>query len=160
MQLEKGLVKKNVSIIADGGIKFSGDIPKALAAGADAVMIGSLFAGTDESPGKIIKKNGKYFKSFRGMGSIGAMNKGSADRYFQKKQKNVTKYVPEGVEGLVKYKGSVEKIVYQLIGGLKSSMGYLGSKKIMNLRNKPKFVKITKAGFYESMVHNIDEIKK
>ena len=156
----KGVGKKKVSIIADGGIKFSGDIPKALAAGADAVMIGSLFAGTDESPGKIIKKNGKYFKSFRGMGSIGAMNKGSADRYFQKKQKNVSKYVPEGVEGLVKYKGSVEKIVYQLIGGLKSSMGYLGSKKIMNLRNKPKFVKITKAGFYESMVHNIDEIKK
>ena len=160
LAVRKGVGKKNVSIIADGGIKFSGDIPKALAAGADAVMIGSLFAGTDESPGKIIKKNGKYFKSFRGMGSIGAMNKGSADRYFQKKQKNVFKYVPEGVEGLVKYKGSVEKIVYQLIGGLKSSMGYLGSKKIMNLRNKPKFVKITKAGFYESMVHNIDEIKK
>ena len=160
LAVRKGVGEKKVSIIADGGIKFSGDIPKALAAGADAVMIGSLFAGTDESPGKIIKKNGKYFKSFRGMGSIGAMNKGSADRYFQKKQKNVTKYVPEGVEGLVKYKGSVEKIVYQLIGGLKSSMGYLGSKKIMNLRNKPKFVKITKAGFYESMVHNIDEIKK
>ena len=160
IDVRKGVGKKNVSIIADGGIKFSGDIPKALAAGADAVMIGSLFAGTDESPGKIIKKNGKYFKSFRGMGSIGAMNKGSADRYFQKKQKDVSKYVPEGVEGLVKYKGSVEKIVYQLIGGLKSSMGYLGSKKIMNLRNKPKFVKITKAGFYESMVHNIDEIKK
>ena len=160
LAVRKGVGKKKVSIIADGGIKFSGDIPKALAAGADAVMIGSLFAGTDESPGKIIKKNGKYFKNFRGMGSIGAMNKGSADRYFQKKQKHVSKYVPEGVEGLVKYKGSVEKIVYQLIGGLKSSMGYLGSKKIMNLRNKPKFVKITKAGFYESMVHNIDEIKK
>ena len=157
---KKGVGRKKVSIIADGGIKFSGDISKALTAGADAVMIGSLFAGTEESPGKIIKKNGKLFKSFRGMGSIGAMNKGSADRYFQTKQKETSKYVPEGIEGLVKYKGTVEKIIYQLIGGLKSSMGYLGSKKIINLRNKTKFVKITKAGFYESMVHNIDEIKK
>ena len=123
-------------------------------------MIGSLFAGTDESPGKIVKKNGKFFKSFRGMGSIGAMNKGSADRYFQTKQKDISKYVPEGVEGLVKYKGSVNKIIYQLIGGLKSSMGYLGTKKVKNLRNKTKFVKITKAGFYESMVHNIDKVLK
>ena len=108
---KKGLAKKKIMLIADGGIKFSGDISKALAAGADAVMIGSLFAGSKESPGKLIKKNGKYFKSFRGMGSIGAMNKGSADRYFQKKQKNPSKYVPEGVEGLVKYKGPVEKIM-------------------------------------------------
>ena len=160
LAVRKGVGRKKVSIIADGGIKFSGDISKALAAGADAVMIGSLFAGTNESPGKIIKKNGKLFKSFRGMGSIGAMNKGSADRYFQTKQNDTSKYVPEGVEGLVKYKGSVEKIIYRLIGGLKSSMGYLGKKKIINLRNKPKFVKITKAGFYESMVHNIDEVKK
>ena len=160
LAVRKGVGRKKVSIIADGGIKFSGDISKALAAGADAVMIGSLFAGTNESPGKIIKKNGKLFKNFRGMGSIGAMNKGSVDRYFQTKQKDTSKYVPEGVEGLVKYKGSVEKIIYRLIGGLKSSMGYLGKKKIINLRNKPKFVKITKAGFYESMVHNIDEVKK
>ena len=157
---KKGLGKKKIMLVADGGIKFSGDISKALAAGADAVMIGSLFAGSKESPGKLIKKNGKYFKSFRGMGSIGAMNKGSADRYFQKKQKDPSKYVPEGVEGLVKYKGSVEKIIYQLIGGLKSSMGYLGSKNINDLKNKPKFVKITKAGFYESMVHNIDQVLK
>ena len=157
---KKGLGKKKIILVADGGIKFSGDISKALAAGADAVMIGSLFAGSKESPGKLIKKNGKYFKSFRGMGSIGAMNKGSADRYFQKKQKDPSKYVPEGVEGLVKYKGPVEKIIYQLIGGLKSSMGYLGSKNIKDLRNKPKFVKITKAGFYESMVHNIDQVLK
>ena len=155
----KGL-KKKIMLIADGGIKFSGDISKALAAGADAVMIGSLFAGTNEAPGKIIKKNGKYYKSFRGMGSVGAMNKGSADRYFQKKQKDPSKYVPEGVEGLVKYKGPIEKIIYKLIGGLKSSMGYLGSKNIKDLRNKPKFVKITKAGFYESMVHNIDQVLK
>jgi len=157
---KKGLGKKKITLIADGGIKFSGDISKALAAGADAVMIGSLFAGSDESPGKLIKKDGKYFKNFRGMGSVGAMNKGSADRYFQKKQKDSSKYVPEGVEGLVKHKGAVEKIIYQLIGGLKSSMGYLGSKKIKDLRNKSNFVKITKAGFYESMVHNIDQVLK
>ena len=157
---KKGLGKKKITLIADGGIKFSGDISKALAAGADAVMIGSLFAGSKEAPGKLIKKNGKYYKSFRGMGSIGAMNKGSADRYFQKKQKDPSKYVPEGVEGLVKYKGPVEKIIYKLTGGLKSSMGYLGSKNIKDLRNKPKFVKITKAGFYESMVHNIDQVLK
>ena len=160
LDAKKGLGKKKIMLVADGGIKFSGDISKALAAGADAVMIGSLFAGSKESPGKLIKKNGKYFKSFRGMGSIGAMNKGSADRYFQKKQKDPSKYVPEGVEGLVKYKGPVEKIIYQLIGGLKSSMGYLGSKNINDLRNKPRFVKITKAGFYESMVHNIDQVLK
>ncbi len=160
LNVRKGLRKSRVSIIADGGIKFSGDIAKALAAGADAVMIGSLFAGTDQAPGKIIKRNGKFFKSFRGMGSIGAMNKGSADRYFQTKQKNTSKYVPEGVEGFVKYKGKVDKIIYQLVGGLKSSMGYLGSKKIIDLRKKSKFYKITKAGFFESMVHNIDEIKK
>ena len=157
---KKGVKNKKVTIISDGGIKFSGDIAKALAAGADAVMIGSLFAGTVETPGQLIKKKGNLYKSFRGMGSVGAMNKGSADRYFQKKQKNSSKYVPEGVEGLVKFKGDVQNIIYNLIGGLKSSMGYLGAKKIINLRNKSKFVKITKAGFYESMVHNIDEIKK
>jgi len=160
LNVKKGLKKKKISIIADGGIKFSGDIAKALAAGADAVMIGSLFAGTDEAPGKIIKKNAKLYKSFRGMGSIGAMNKGSADRYYQLKQKDKSKYVPEGVEGFVKYRGKVDKIFYKLIGGLKSSMGYLGAKKLNLLRTNPKFVKITKAGFYESMVHNIDEIKK
>ena len=159
LDVKKGVKNKKVSIISDGGIKFSGDIVKALAAGADAVMIGSLFAGTVEAPGRLIKKKGQLYKKFRGMGSVGAMNKGSADRYFQKKYKDTSKYVPEGVEGLVKFKGSVEDIIYQLIGGLKSSMGYLGSKKIINLKNKPNFVKITKAGFYESMVHNIDEVK-
>ena len=159
LDVKKGLTK-NVKMISDGGVKFSGDIAKALAAGADAVMVGSMIAGTNEAPGKIIKKNGKLFKVFRGMGSVGAMNKGSADRYFQKKQKDSSKYVPEGVEGLIKYKGDVSKIIFKLIGGLKSSMGYLGSKNVINLRNKPKFVKITKAGFYESMVHSIDEVKK
>ena len=154
-----GLKNKNVKIISDGGIKYSGDLAKAFAAGADAVMIGSLFAGTNETPGKLIKKNGQLFKSFRGMGSVGAMNKGSADRYFQKKQKDSSKYVPEGVEGFVKYKGDVRSIIYKLIGGLKSSMGYLGSKTIIKLRNIPQFVKITKALFYESMVHNVDVVK-
>jgi IMP dehydrogenase len=155
ISVRNGLKNKKVKIISDGGIKYSGDLAKAFAAGADAVMIGSLFAGTDETPGKLIKKNGKFFKSFRGMGSVGAMNKGSADRYFQKKQKDISKYVPEGVEGFVKYKGGVERIIYKLIGGLKSSMGYLGSSEIIKLRNNPHFVKITKAGFYESMVHNV-----
>ena len=160
IEAKKGIKNKNIKIISDGGIKFSGDLVKALAAGADAIMIGSLFAGTVEAPGKLIKKRGQLYKSFRGMGSVGAMNKGSADRYFQKHQKNKLKYVPEGVEGLVKFKGKVENVIYKLIGGLKSSMGYLGAKKIAKLRNKPKFVKITKAGFYESMVHNIDEVKE
>ena len=159
LSVRNGIKNKNIKIISDGGIKYSGDLAKAFAAGADAVMIGSLFAGTDEAPGKLIKKNGKLFKSFRGMGSVGAMNKGSADRYFQSKQKDISKYVPEGVEGFAKYKGDVGSIVYKLIGGLKSSMGYLGSKDILRLRIKPNFVKITKADFYESMVHNVDVIK-
>ena len=158
LNVRNGIGKRKAVIIADGGIKFSGDIAKALSAGADAIMIGSLFAGTDEAPGKIVKKDGQLFKNFRGMGSIGAMNKGSADRYFQKKQNDSSKYVPEGVEGFIKYKGPVSKIVYKLVGGLRSSMGYLGCKEIKNLKNKPKFVKITKAGFYESMVHNIDKV--
>ena len=159
-EVKKGVKNNKTKIISDGGIKYSGDIAKALAAGADAVMIGSLFAGTNEAPGKLIKKNGKLFKKFRGMGSVGAMNKGSADRYFQKKQKDLSKYVPEGVEGMVKFKGKISNIIYRLVGGLKSSMGYLGAKKVISLRNNPNFVKITKAGFYESMVHNVDEIKK
>ena len=159
LNVRKGVKNKNIKIISDGGIKYSGDLAKAFAAGADAVMIGSLFAGTDETPGKLIKRNGRLYKSFRGMGSVGAMNKGSADRYFQSKQKIMSKYVPEGVEGFAKYKGKVDHIIYRLIGGLRSSMGYLGSKQIKYLRDKPQFVKITKAGFYESMVHNVDVVK-
>ena len=159
LSVRNGIKNKDVKIISDGGIKYSGDLAKAFAAGADAVMIGSLFAGTDETPGKLIKRNGKLFKSFRGMGSVGAMNKGSADRYFQSKQNDISKYVPEGVEGFAKYKGKVGTIIYKLIGGLRSSMGYLGSKQIKFLRDKPQFVKITKAGFYESMVHNVDIVK-
>tara|TARA_B110001454_G_scaffold6543_1_gene6114 strand:+ start:15 stop:1091 length:1077 start_codon:yes stop_codon:yes gene_type:complete len=160
LEVKKGVKNNKTKIISDGGIKYSGDIAKALAAGADAVMIGSLFAGAMETPGKLIKKNGKLYKSFRGMGSVGAMNKGSADRYSQIKQKDISKYVPEGVEGFVKFKGDVVNIIYKLIGGLKSSMGYLGAKKVIKLRNKTNFIKITKAGFYESMVHNVDELKK
>ena len=160
LQVKKALKNYKTRIISDGGIKFSGDIAKAIAAGADAVMIGSLFSGTTESPGKIFKQKGKLFKNFRGMGSVGAMSIGSADRYYKKKFKNVSKYVPEGVEGIVKFKGPVNKIIYNLIGGLKSSMGYLGAKTIKDLQKKGEFVKITKAGFYESMVHNIDHVKK
>ena len=160
LEVKKALKNYRTKIISDGGIKFSGDLAKAIAAGADAIMIGSLFSGTVESPGKIIKHKGKFYKNFRGMGSAGAMAVGSADRYYQKMSKDVSKYVPEGVEGLVKFKGSVEKIIYNLIGGLKSSMGYLGAKTIKDLQKKGEFVKITKAGFYESLVHNVDHIKK
>ena len=160
MQVKKALKNYKIQIISDGGIKFSGDLAKAIVAGADAIMIGSLFSGTIESPGKIIKHKGKLYKNFRGMGSAGAMSVGSADRYYQKKFKDISKYVPEGVEGMVKFKGSVNKIIYNLIGGLKSSMGYLGAKKIKELQKKGEFIKITKAGFYESMVHNVDHIKK
>ena len=122
-------------------------------------MIGSLFSGTIESPGKTFKYKGKLYKNFRGMGSVGAMSVGSADRYYQEKFKNTLKYVPEGVEGIVKFKGSVNKIIYNLIGGLKSSMGYLGAKTIKDLQKKGEFIKISKAGFYESMVHNVDHVK-
>ena len=159
LDVKKALKNYKTKIVSDGGIKFSGDLAKAIAAGADAVMIGSLFSGTIESPGKIVKYKGKLYKKFRGMGSVGAMAVGSADRYYQKKFKNVSKYVPEGVEGMVKFKGTVKKTIHNLVGGLKSSMGYLGAKTIKDLQKKGEFVKITKAGFYESMVHNVDHIK-
>ena len=160
MEVKKALYKKNVKIISDGGIKFSGDIAKALAAGADAIMMGSIFAGTDESPGKKFKFKGKIYKQYRGMGSIGAMSAGSANRYFQKNFKDKSKFVPEGVEGRVEYKGKVSKIIYQLQGGLRSSMGYIGAKNLKEINNKAKFVKITKAGFYESMVHSVEMTQK
>jgi len=160
IDVKKALKKYKTKIISDGGIKFSGDLAKAIAAGADAIMIGSLFSGTIESPGKIIRYKGKLYKNFRGMGSIGAMRAGSADRYYQKKTKDSAKYVPEGVEGMVKFKGSVKEIIYNLVGGLKSSMGYLGAKTIENLQKRSQFLKISKAGFYESMVHNVDHVIK
>ena len=159
MEVSKALKGKNIKIISDGGIKFSGDIAKALAAGADAIMMGSIFAGTDESPGKKYKIKGKYYKQYRGMGSIGAMSAGSSNRYFQKNYKDKSKFVPEGVDGRVKYKGSVSKIIYQLKGGLRSSMGYIGAKKLNDIQKKAKFIKITKAGFYESMVHSVEMIE-
>ena len=155
MEVKKALRKKKIKIISDGGIKFSGDIPKALAAGADAIMMGSIFAGTDESPGKRFKSKGKIYKQYRGMGSIGAMSNGSANRYFQKNFKDKSKFVPEGVEGRVEYKGNISKIIYQLQGGLRSSMGYIGAKNLSEIKDKAKFIKITKAGFYESMVHSV-----
>jgi len=160
MEVKKALSKKKVKIISDGGIKFSGDIAKALAAGADGIMMGSIFAGTDESPGKKFKIKGKIYKHYRGMGSIGAMSSGSANRYFQKNYKDKTKFVPEGVEGRVEYKGSVAKIIYQLQGGLRSSMGYIGAENLNEIKTKAKFIKITKAGFYESMVHSVEMTQK
>jgi len=160
IDVKKALKKKSVKIISDGGIKFSGDIAKALAAGADAIMMGSIFAGTEESPGKKYKIKGKIYKQYRGMGSIGAMSAGSANRYFQKKFKDKSKFVPEGVEGRVEYKGKVSKIIYQLQGGLRSSMGYIGAKNLKEINKKAKFIKITKAGFYESMVHSVEMTQK
>tara|TARA_Y100001958_G_C21239069_1_gene566272 strand:- start:329 stop:1408 length:1080 start_codon:yes stop_codon:yes gene_type:complete len=160
MEVKSALKSKRIKIISDGGIKFSGDIAKALAAGADAIMMGSIFAGTDESPGKKFKVKGKIYKQYRGMGSIGAMSSGSANRYFQKNFKDKTKFVPEGVEGRVEYKGNVSKIIYQLKGGLRSSMGYIGAKNLGQISKNAKFIKITKAGFYESMVHSVEMTQK
>ena len=160
MEVKSSLKNKKISIISDGGIKFSGDIAKALAAGADAIMMGSIFAGTEESPGKKFKYKGKIYKRYRGMGSIGAMSSGSANRYFQKNFKDKSKFVPEGVEGRVEYKGNVSKIIFQLKGGLRSSMGYIGAKNLLQIRKNAKFIKITKAGFYESMVHSVEMTQK
>ncbi|MDQ3132328.1 MAG: IMP dehydrogenase, partial [Acidobacteriota bacterium] len=144
-----------VPIIADGGVKFSGDVAKAIAAGADSVMIGSLFAGTEEAPGEVILFQGRNFKTYRGMGSIGAMKKGSSDRYSQEGTVSDSKFVPEGIEGRVAYKGTMADMVTQLVGGLKSGMGYTGCKNIEELQNKAKFVRITSAGLRESHVHDV-----
>ena len=160
MDVKKSIKNKKIKIISDGGIKFSGDIVKGLAAGADAIMMGSIFAGTDESPGKKFKYKGKFYKSYRGMGSIGAMSAGSSNRYFQKNHKDKSKFVPEGVEARVLSKGSMKDILYQLQGGLRSSMGYIGAKTIKEITKKAKFIKITKAGFYESMVHSVEITKE
>ena len=160
MGVKSALKNKKIKIISDGGIKFSGDIAKALAAGADAIMMGSIFAGTDESPGKKFKFKGKVYKKYRGMGSLGAMSSGSANRYFQKNYKDKAKFVPEGVEGRVEYKGKISKIIYQLKGGLRSSMGYIGAKNLKEISKNAQFIKITKAGFYESMVHSVEMTQK
>ncbi len=158
LNVKKAMNKKKIKIISDGGIKFSGDIIKALAAGADAIMMGSIFAGTEESPGKKFKNKNTFYKLYRGMGSIGAMSSGSSERYFQKNHKNKSKFVPEGVESRVQYKGKVSNIIYQLQGGLRSSMGYIGAENLSEIEKKSKFIKITKAGFYESMVHSVEII--
>jgi IMP dehydrogenase len=156
------LAKTDVPLISDGGIRFSGDIAKALAAGAHAVMIGSLFAGTAESPGEVELYQGASYKSYRGMGSLGAMAErhGSADRYFQDASTELQKLVPEGVEGRVPYKGSVVQILQQLAGGLRAAMGYTGSRNIMDLRTRPHFVRITNAGVRESHVHDVSITKE
>ncbi len=147
--------KHNICTIADGGIKYSGDIVKALAVGADIVMMGSMLAGTDESPGEIIFYQGKTFKTYRGMGSIGAMKSGSKDRYFQSNVTSESKFVPEGIEGRVPYKGRVSDVIYQLVGGLRSGMGYVGAANIATLQKKASFVKISAQGLYESHVHDV-----
>ena len=149
-----------IPCIADGGIRFSGDISKALAAGASSVMMGSIFAGTEEAPGEVILYQGRSYKSYRGMGSLGAMADGSADRYFQDAANNADKFVPEGIEGRVPYKGSVLAILYQLVGGVRSSMGYCGCATIDELREKAEFVEITSAGMRESHVHDVQITKE
>lgn len=156
----KEMAKKGVPLIADGGIRFSGDIAKALAAGAFSVMIGGLFAGTEEAPGEVILYQGRSYKSYRGMGSIAAMKKGSSDRYFQDKEVVAEKLVPEGIEGRVPYKGQLSAIVHQLLGGIRSSMGYVGCKDLDEMRTKPEFVRITGAGIQESHVHDVTITKE
>jgi IMP dehydrogenase len=144
-----------VPVIADGGIRTSGDIAKALAAGASSVMVGSLLAGTEEAPGETFLYQGRSYKSYRGMGSVGAMARGSADRYFQQDITDQLKLVPEGIEGQVPYKGPVRDIVHQLVGGVKAAMGYTGSDSIAEFQNRAKFVRITNAGLSESHVHDV-----
>jgi IMP dehydrogenase len=156
----KELEGTGVPCIADGGIRFSGDISKALAAGASTVMMGSMFAGTEEAPGEVILYQGRSYKSYRGMGSLGAMAEGSADRYFQEASSKADKFVPEGIEGRVAYKGSVLAIIYQLVGGVRQSMGYCGCATIDELREKAEFVEITSAGMRESHVHDVQITKE
>jgi len=160
--IAEDMKKSGVPIIADGGIRYSGDIAKAIAAGAHTVMLGSLFAGTEESPGEVELFQGRSFKSYRGMGSVGAMSQlhGSSDRYFQDVAAGNDKLIPEGIEGRVAYKGSVVPIIHQMVGGLRAAMGYTGCKNIQAMRTKPEFVKITSAGMRESHVHDVAIIKE
>ena len=158
--VSKALESTGIPCIADGGIRYSGDISKALAAGASSVMMGSMFAGTEEAPGEVILYQGRSYKSYRGMGSLGAMTDGSADRYFQDASNNADKLVPEGIEGRVPYKGSVLAILFQLVGGVRSSMGYCGCATIDELRDKAQFVEITSAGMRESHVHDVQITKE
>jgi IMP dehydrogenase len=155
MEAASEAAKQDVPVIADGGVKFSGDLAKAIAGGADCVMIGSLLAGTDESPGDVFLYQGRSYKAYRGMGSLGAMARGSADRYFQADIKDTMKLVPEGVEGQVPYKGPVGAVLHQLAGGLKAAMGYVGAKSIRELQEKAQFIRITTAGLRESHTHDV-----
>jgi IMP dehydrogenase len=147
--------KNKIPIIADGGIKQTGDVAKAIAAGADSVMIGSLFAGVDESPGEKILYEGRSYKMYRGMGSLEAMKRGSSDRYFQDAEEGLPKLVPEGIEGRVPYKGSLEETVYQIVGGLRSAMGYCGCRTIKEMKTHTQFIKISEAGLRESHPHDV-----
>jgi len=156
----KALAGTGVPLVADGGIRYSGDIAKALAAGAFTVMLGSMFAGTEEAPGEVILYQGRSYKSYRGMGSLGAMQQGSAERYFQDNDANVDKFVPEGIEGMVPYKGSVLTIIFQLAGGIRSALGYCGCRSIEEMRTRAEFVEITHAGTRESHVHDVKITKE
>jgi len=158
--VSEALKGSGVPVIADGGVRFSGDISKALAAGANAVMMGSMFAGTEEAPGDVFLYQGRQYKSYRGMGSVGAMKDGAADRYFQDNSANIDKLVPEGIEGRVAYKGSVNAILFQLIGGVRASMGYCGCRTIAEMNEKAEFVQITGAGLRESHVHDVQITKE
>jgi IMP dehydrogenase len=156
----KGLANSGVPLIADGGIRYSGDISKAIAAGANAVMLGGLFAGTEEAPGETVLYQGRSYKAYRGMGSLGAMQQGAADRYFQEPEANPDKLVPEGIEGRVPYKGPVSAVIHQLMGGLRASMGYCGCNSIEEMRTQAEFVEITHAGIRESHVHDVQVTKE
>jgi IMP dehydrogenase len=147
--------KQDVPVIADGGIKYSGDLVKALAAGADCAMIGALLAGTDEAPGETYLYQGRTYKAYRGMGSVGAMARGSADRYFQQEVKDTLKLVPEGIEGQVPYKGPVDGVLHQLVGGLRAGMGYVGAANLQALRERARFVRVSPASFSESHPHGV-----
>jgi IMP dehydrogenase len=155
MECARAVEGSGVPIVADGGIKFSGDIVKALAAGAHSVMIGSLFAGTDESPGDLVLYQGRSYKVYRGMGSLESMNKGSKDRYFQEDVETEGKLVPEGIEGRVPFRGPISATVFQMIGGLRSGMGYTGCRTLEELRTRTEFIRITAAGLKESHVHDV-----
>ncbi len=159
-EVAEALADTDVPLIADGGIRFSGDMAKAIAAGAHTVMVGSMFAGTEEAPGQVELYQGRSYKSYRGMGSVGAMRAGSSDRYFQDDEDIEDKLVPEGIEGRVPYKGPMGAIVHQMLGGVRSSMGYCGAADIETMRRESRFVRVTGAGMRESHVHDVQMIKE
>jgi IMP dehydrogenase len=152
--------RRGATVIADGGVQSSGDVAKAIAAGADVAMIGSLLAGTDEAPGEVFLYQGRSYKAYRGMGSLGAMARGSADRYFQQEIKDTLKYVPEGIEGRVPYRGPVSSILHQLVGGLKAAMGHTGNATIADIQRNAQFIRITGAGLRESHVHDVEVMRE